>query len=271
MAKTLIVFILLLLTIQIYGQQRKIKKNKKDNIIQKIEEINSLLNYYGTLSPFSENENQFELIDSINNSITTLLLKILNDNRITNYPIETLLNQNEIFISKSNDNRVFLFSLDNKTGGSYRPSTTIIHYRLSNGTVKANIFEGEASEIIATSSYNQIFLLDSINNKYFAIGGVQTCNTCIASVAITIQLDSCSYKIDLIANYDGRYYDLIAFEFDSIEKVFFYEYYSADNGDSLYESNNVNDQFRLKHKSKFKFIDGEFFEIEKCVFLVKRE
>ena len=71
MTKTLSIFILLFLTIQTFGQQKKLPKNKQDDITQKIEEINSLLKYYGTLSPFSDNDNRFDLIDSISNSITT--------------------------------------------------------------------------------------------------------------------------------------------------------------------------------------------------------
>ena len=245
------------MTIQTIGQaNRKISKNTKDEIARDIAEINTLLKYYGTLSPFSENDNTFELIDSTAKSITTLLLKILNDKRIINYPIETLLNQDEIFISKSNDNKIFFFSIDEKTGGSYRTSITIIHYRLTNGTVKADFFD--------EMNYGQVFLLDRLNQKYFVIGSVQTCNTCNASSAITIKLDTNSYQTDLIAQYDGRYYDLKVFEYDSVEKVFSYEYNAADNDDSLYGGNNENVLLKHKYKSKFKFINGEFLKIENC-------
>jgi hypothetical protein len=272
MTRILAIFLLFLLTSQTFGQARKkISSNKKDNISNKIAEINTLLKYYDTLSPFSEDDNRFELIDSIGNEITTQLLKILNDKNIINYPIESLLNQDELSISKSNDNKVFFFSIDEKTGGSYRTSKTIIHYRLSDGTVKAELFGGEASEALATSTYGQVFLLDSLNQKYFVIGGVQTCNTCNASLAITIQLDSVTYQTNLIAQYDGRYYDLKVFEYDSIEKVFSYEYYAADNDDSLYGGNNEHKQFQHKFKSRFKFINGSFLEIEKCELWDKKD
>ncbi len=272
MTKILTILFLLFLITQTFGQtNKKITKNKKDDISQKIEEINALLEYYGTLSPFSDNDNRFELIDSIGNGITTRLLKILNDKRIINYPIETLLNQDKISISKSNDNKIFFFSIDEKTGGSYRTSKTIIHYRLLNGAVKADFFGGEASETLAASTYGHVFLLDSLDQEYFVIGGVQTCNTCNASVAITIKLDTISYKIDHIAQYDGRYYDLKVFEYDSIEKVFSYEYHAANNDDSLYGGDNENGQLQHKYKRKFKFINGVFLEIEKCEFWDKKE
>lgn len=258
-------FIFLLLSSQLFGQtNKKISKNKKDDIIQKLDAINTLLKSYGTLSPFSENENRFEMIDSIGNEITTRLLNILNDERIVNYPIETLLNQDEISVSKSKDDKIFFFSIEEKTGGSYRTTKTIIHYRLLNGSVKADIFSGEDSDALATSTYDQVFLLDSINQKYFVIGGVLTCNTCFVSSAITIQLDSNSFQTELIAQFDGRFDDLKVFEFDNISKILTYEYFAADNDDSLYGGNNEYLGLQNKFHSKFKFINGEFLELEKC-------
>ncbi len=198
-------------------------------------------------------------------------MKILNDKRIINYPIETLLNQNEISISKSNDNKIFFFSIDEKTGGSYRTSKTIIHYRLSNGIVKAEFFSGKASEELATSTYGHIYLLDSLTQKYFVIGGVQVCNTCKVLLALTIQLDTNSINTKLIAKYDGRYYDLKTFDFDSQSKEFNYEFYAADNDDSLYGGDNEKEGLKHRYKSKFKYINGEFLEIEKYEFRDKKE
>ena len=120
-------------------------------------------------------------------------------------------------------------------------------------------------------TYGHVFLIDSLNQKYFVIGGVQTCNTCNASSAITLKLDTSTYQTDLIAQYDGRYSDLKVFEYDSFEKVFSYEYCAADNNDSLYGGNNENDQLQHKYKSRFKFINGVFLEIEKCELWVKKE
>ncbi len=270
--RLLTICILLFLSSQLFGQSnKKVTNHKKDEIIQKIEGINTLLKYYGTLSPFSEDDDRFEMIDSICNEITTRLLNILNDKRIVNYPIETLLNQEEILVSKSIDNKIFFFSIDEKTGGSYRTSKTIIHYRLLNGSVKADFFGGEASEVLATSTYDQVFLLDSINQQYFVIGGVPTCNTCFVSSAIMIQLDSNSFQTELIAQFDGRFDDLKVFEFDSISKIFTYEYFAADNDDSLYGGNNEYLGLQHKFNSKFKFINGEFLEVEKCEWWDEKE
>ncbi|MCZ2356457.1 MAG: hypothetical protein LC115_07180 [Bacteroidia bacterium] len=272
MKKPLIILILFFLSIQTYGQvSNKNKSKKKDDFIKQTEQINALLKYYQTLSPFSDTENNFELIDSLSNEITIHLLKVLNDKRILNYQIETLFTEEELMLSKSDDNRIYFFSIDEKTGGSYRTSKTIIHYRLSNGTVKAELFSGEASEALATSTYGQIYLLDSLTQKYFVIGGVQVCNTCKVLLALTIQLDKNSINTELIAKYDGRYYDLKVFDYDSTVKEFNYEFYAAENDDSLYGGDNEKTGLKHRYKSKFKYINAKFSEIENFEFWDEKE
>ncbi|CAN5168354.1 hypothetical protein BH09BAC5_BH09BAC5_10100 [soil metagenome] len=270
-SKKLTIIILFILNTQVFGQfNKRPNPKKRDNFIQQTEKINSLLKYYKTLSPFSDNENRFEIIDSIGNEITTRLLKVLNDKRILNYQIEKLLTNDDLSISKSADNKIYFFSIDEKTGGSYRTSKTIIHYRLPNGLVKAEFFGGNASEALATSTYAEIFLLDSLNQKYFVIGGVQTCNTCIASLAITLQLDSNSINTELIAQYDGRYYDLKVFDFNFELREFNFEFYSASDDDHLYGGENEIPGFQHRFKSKFKYLNGKFVEVEKCEFWDKK-
>ena len=257
MIRLLFILVLLSLHAPILGQKRnKIVHKQADDLSHRIAEINTLLKVYGTLSPFSAAETIFKQIDSISKAITSRLLGILNDNRIIHYPIETLLNQDEIFISKSSDNRLYFFSIDEKTGGSYRPSITILHYRPSNGNVKAEFF-GEMT-------YGPVFLLDSLNQQYFVVGSVQTCSSCLSSSATVIKIDTSAYQTESIAEYEGRYTDLKVFEYDSVEQVFSVEYDAADHEDSLYGGHNEIEGYQHTFKSKFKFIHGAFLEIEKC-------
>jgi hypothetical protein len=147
--------------------------------------------------------------------------------------------------------------LDEKTGGSFRSNKVILHYQLSNGTVKGELF-GEEGTAIGSSTYGQVYLLDSAERKYFVIGGVRTCTTCRASVAITIKIGTDSYQTDLIAQYDGRVSHLTLFEYNSIEKIFTYEYESPDDDDALYGGDNSKGPLRYKYK----YINGGFEEIE---------
>lgn len=272
MKKIATILVLSLLCFLSFGQtNKKSNQNKIDDFSQQVEMINVLLSQYDTLSPFSDDKNRFGLIDSLNNEIISRLLKVLNDERILNYQIESLFAEDELMISKSADNRVYFLSIDEKTGGSYRTSKTIIHYRLLNGAVKADLFGGEESEALATSTYGEIYLLDDLSQKYFVIGGVQVCNTCNVSLAFTLQIDTDSINTDLVAIYDGRHHDLEVFNYNSELMEFDLEYFSADNDDALYGGDNQLIGLKHRYKSKFKYEGGEFVEIEKSEFWDKEK
>ncbi len=255
-----------------FGQaNKKSNPKEKNDLLQRFDRVNLLLEKYKKLSPLSEAENKDQIIDSTGNEIIAELLKILNDKRILQYKIEMYIDENGLSISKSADNKIYFFSIDAKTGGSLRSNKTIIHYRLPSGEVKANRFGGEASEALAISAYDKVHLLDSVKHEYFVIGRVQTCNTCISSLAITIKLDSNAYKTDLIAQYEGRISNLVNLEYNPAAKEFLFEYYTADKDDALYASDNDKPQFLHRFKSKFKYLYGELVEVERCEFLDKRE
>lgn len=272
MMRMVTVVVSLALTGLLYGQKHgKSTALKKKEIGTMIQEINGQLKYYETLSPFSELPDRFELIDSMGTQIVSRLLQVLNDKRIIHYPIDTLFYQNELTITKSDDQRLFFFSLDEKTGGSYRTSKTLIHYRLRDGSVKADYFRGADSEDLITSTYGQIFLLDSLNQKYFALGGVQTCNTCILSLAVLITLDTNTYHTDLIAKHDDRFNDLEVFAFDPLERVFSYAYNPVNTVDEIMDGKEKSEILQQRLMGKFKFINGTFHEIERCEFWEKKE
>ncbi len=272
MIRTLATAILFSLASQCFAQAPKKQNQKeKDDFFQKIEKVNLLLEKYRRLSPLSEEENKARIIDSTGNEIISGLLKILNDKKILLYKIEMFLDENGLSISKSSDSRIYFFSIDAKTGGSVKSNKTIIHYRLPNGEVKARLFGGEASEALAISAYEKVHLLDSVSRQYFVIGRVNTCNTCISSLAITIKLDSSAYKTELVAQYEGRISNLVNLEFNPAAKELLFEYYTADKDDALYASDNDKPQFLHRYKSKFKYLFGELIEIERCEFLDKRD
>lgn len=270
--KLLKVIVLILLAFPAVGQTKgRNSNNSRDGILEKIKAINVQLAYYDSLSPFSGNENVYNEIDSVGDTIVSSLMVLLNDNRIVNYQIEKLLDDNSLFLSKSDDNRIYFISLDEKSDGSYKTSKTIIHYRLPSGKVAAELFSGEASEALATASYEHVFMLDSLSRTYFVIGKVLTCNTCIVTLAVTLTLDSNSIHAELAAQFDGRYGDLIKFEYDSLAEEFTYIHNAADNDDPLYGGNNPYPELQHQFHSKFKYTNGVFLEIEKCETWVKKE
>ena len=249
-------------------------EESKDKFNQKIDSINYFLSVYDTLSPFSPNPNINELIYSVQEEITTRLLEILNDNRIILYEIDTIFMHNSLQIARSEDRRVYLLSFDQKTGGTYQPSTNIIHYRLKNGSVKAEIFggveegglgeNGDNSERYGTSNFGGIFTLDSIQHFYLTIGGVKGCGTCIGVFAVSIKLDSSEFSARTITSFDGRYHNLEEFDFYPQTKEIKYDFWNGDPGDSLYGSEDLYPGYRKRIKGKLRYIDGNFIPVESC-------
>jgi hypothetical protein len=269
--KIFIIIILLFITIEGNAQgTKKEHRLKKDNFKIQIDSINYFLQRYDTLSPFSDHENIYDIISLTRQEITTRLLNVLNDKKILEYQIENLFTSSELTISKSDDNKIYFLSIDEKTGGSYRTSITIIHYRLRNGVFKSEYYGGDP-EGSSSSTYGQPYLIDSMNQKYFIIGSVQTCNTCNLSSAMTLKIDSNSYKVNTVFQFEGRYYDLEIFDYNEVDKVFSYEYSSSEQDDSLYGDGDIPLGFRRKYRGKFKYYNGEFLQIENCEFLDKKE
>lgn len=262
MKRQIIFFSLLIFTNQSFAGDGK----PKDKFKLKIDSLNYFFSIYDTLSPFSDRETIFDEIESYQKEIIKRLLDILNDKRIVNYEIEALLKKNIVSISKSDDSKIYFLSIDAKTGGTYRPSINIFHFRLRNGEAKAEIlggYDGMHTDASNSSDYGKIYTIDSLNNTYLAIGGVATCATCVAFFATIIQLDTTSFTRKIVYQYDGRS-GLLQFDFDKKVNVFYYDYYAEENDDSIYGGDNPNPTLRHRYKGKYKYIDGEFIEVEKC-------
>ena len=267
----LLVIILFFITLFANAQRAsKEKRVKKDDFKIQIDSINYFLQCYDTLKPNSDGESNIEIISSVQGEITERLLKILNDKRILEYQIENLFKSNDLYITKSDDNKIYFLSIEEKTGGSYRSSITIIHYRLKNGTFKSEYYGGNNEES-SIPVFGKPYLIDSLNQKYFMIGGVETCNTCHFSAAMTLQLDSSYCNINTIFQFDGRYDDLEIIEYDTLTKVFSYEFFSSSNDDLLYGDSNIPLGFRKRFIGKFVYHDGDFIQIENCEYLIKKD
>ncbi len=243
----------------------------KDKFKQRLDSIQYLLSVYDTLSPFAEYENAFDRIVDVQSQISDKLIKVLSDPRIVKYNITELFGNTGLMISHSSDERIYFLSLDEKTGGSFRSCITIIHYRLPNGIFQASYFGDGDDDALSTSVYDTPYLLDSISNIYFVSGSVTTCNTCVAAVAITLQLDSAGYTTDVVYAYDGRYYDLLKFDFDTHTKTFTYEYYEPLADDPLYAEDDEQTLHQMRCIGLFAFEQGKFFEKSKCEYWEPRE
>jgi len=252
------------LTSFIIGQSTNVKGESTPEFLSNIASINSLLNIYATLSPFSDQANRFERIDSVQHEITTKLIRVLRDKQILNYQIEELFTNPELSISKSPDKRIYFFSLDEKTGGSFRSNKTIIYYQALNNDLIAHLYGNDKLDLRASSSYGDIHLIDSLTHQYIVIGGVTTCNTCLFKFAMTLKLDSTSIQHNVVTYYDGRTGYLDELSYHPGAKEIIYSYTKPGNDDSLYSDDEYIEGFEHSVKHLFKFINGEFIHVEAC-------
>ncbi|HTL82265.1 MAG TPA: hypothetical protein VL651_11195 [Bacteroidia bacterium] len=235
---------------------------KKDPFLLRLDSITHFLNVYDTLSPFDDGA--YELIDSLQGEITGRMLSVLNDKRIVNYDIEKIWGD-KIGIAVSPDKRVWYFTIDAKNGGSWHMMLSIFHCRYRNGKVEAYM-DGNQNEGAAAYYFGSVYLVDSTRQKYIALGGLRTCNTCQSETAVVITLDS-TYSIETLYESDSRYDDSDVFEYNDKTKIFAYAY-SNWSDDPLYGGGDRTDdtkEFIYRYKGKFQYLDGEFIEIEKTV------
>jgi hypothetical protein len=263
--------VLLLFTTLSFGQVKtKTSKKKKDDFLQQIDRINDLFAFYGTLHPFSDIGNHPALIDSTRTAIADRLLNVLNDKRILKYSIKDLFDTPQLSISNSADHHIYIFSFDEKTGGSYESRKVFLHYRLPNGMVKGELL-GEEGTTMATCGYGEVYLLDSTDQKYFVTGNVRTCNTCEGAVAVTVKIDTNSCQKDVLFEFSGGINDLLLFDYNTIEKEFTYAFYVSPTEDAHNDVDNQKGELQHKIKGKYKYLQGVFEEIEKCELWEKRE
>lgn len=261
---------LLLLTLP-FNPDAKQDKRETKKLQAEILYVNNLLAAYDTLDPFSGPDNVHELIDSINSEISKNLLNVLNNDRILKYDLKEVFDKEKIEISGSKDGKIFFFSIDEKTGGSFRPAITHIFYRAKDGKPRAEYFDVHENFDSGVAYYGDPILIDSIKQKYFVIGGVTTCNTCYATRAMSLSLDSATYSTEIIDSFDGRYYDLKTFEYDTASAQFTSEYFEAYSDDSLYGSDSKVAGMRMRYLKRFKIINGSFVLVENSEFLEEME
>lgn len=233
-------------------------KSKKRDFLQKVDSLNYWLAVYDTLYSSSRN---YELFEESQIEIESALLEVLNNPLILNYDIETIIDGDNISIVHSEDHQLYFFSIDEKTGGSYRTNISFIHFRLPNNQVEAQHF----SEYYISAVYT----LDSEKKIYFTTASVTTCNTCVSMVAEIVQLDSNQYNTDLIAEYHGRFYGSEQFDFDPPTQTFNNQYLTPYKQDGIYGNPDTYGEdgepwHRYRTTEKLQYMDGEFILIEEC-------
>jgi len=236
-----------------------------DSVKEKIQLINTWVQCLDTLSPFQDGD--WKLIDSLNTQVEKVLFEVLNDKNIVKYKIDTLIHLN---VTKSADNKVFIFSFYENTGGSYKSNVNIIHYRLSNGQPKAKGLNFCEGEVQGGDDYggtiDKIIILKANNKtKYLALGGGVGCSTCEFDDAFLFNIDTNDLQTDFCLHVDFRQGDG-ELKYNPKDKTLSYNYtiYSDDSiyGTDCLDGQKIEDN-KCKYRGQYKFNGDTFVEVTK--------
>lgn len=222
---------------------------KEENINKSVDIINKNIFILNTLSPFVEDE--FEVIDSLNNWILEELIMLLKDKALNQELLQTIDN----FTIKSKDNLIHIFSWNEHLGGTFKPIINIIAYTLPSGKLKAEILNSYAyiEEIINLRLDNEDTL------KYLLLGTGVECSTCMFSEALLISISDTLLQDDFGLKIDYRMGNLHQFYFDTTSCLLNYEVTADDRSMGYHDiiEDNKDKEERIKGSYVFK---GHTFE-----------
>lgn len=232
---------------------------RKDPFRQKLDSINIYLKTYDALIPREDDE----LVYHTQNRITVLLIQTLNDPRILSYDLGTFFTEGSLGHTQSADGQVHIFSLDEKTGGTFLSNISILHTRNGN-TVHAESLSDETE--YGAFGFYEIYLLDPARHEYLALGAVRSCNTCEASCAVIIQTDS-AVTTSMLFSIDYRFDYANDFSYDAQQQELSWSYQTRSDDPWFGSSDNWQEGEEISLDSfsgKLRYRNGEFHVAEEC-------
>lgn len=127
---------------------------------------------------------EFNLLVEFQGLIVEHITYLISHNKFKEHKIEALINQNfNLSVTVSDDRKLYNFSLDEKTGGSYRSQISITHY--TEGNITPSLKNRGEREIINQYSvfegdgFNGIYSIKTKEGiKYVLTGYVRGCSYC---------------------------------------------------------------------------------------------
>lgn len=167
--------------------------------------------YVDGLSNGRDSITEFNLILELQELIMGNLEQLIVHDRFGSSDIEAIIGDYDLAIVKSDDGKLYNFSLDEKTGGSYRSRLSLMHYteisrdslptqqELDEGT-KINpysIFEGDG--------FDSIHTLDTEEGiKYVVSGSVRGCSYCFETSVMLVYFADGFFQQDFYYSVNSR-------------------------------------------------------------------
>ncbi len=277
-------------------------QSQSRSYIKRIEKLNEYASFYEKLNPFDEHtklsdlklskkdtkeiksdENEvflttnkdvadtYTLIYFLQDKMENLINEITHHKDFTQYDITKLIDFETIHIAKSNDNKLFNFTFDEKTGGTYRSQISIMHY----------VYEKELNyDLFSVDGYYDIKTINSSEGtKYILIGSVQGCSSCFEEHISLVTFKNNAFTSDFEYSINYRDGETANLSYDDIYQTITANYITDDltyecyceneldtNPDSVYNSNVVAENLNQKKCSCVFIFNGTTFKVNKGSF-----
>lgn len=198
----------------------------KDALKSRLDSLQYYASVYDTMNPYVNNQQHVEKLYDYQQRIVAILLEVLNNAHYVKLDPSKQINFTGLSHTVSNDNRIHLFSIDEKTGGSFRSNITIIFIN-HNKIYKARVLP----PAYVAYFFSGVYQTDS--TRYIAMGTVTSCNTCVSAVAMEISFDRGEELFTTELSIDCRYPDLFEFNYNDTTKVISY-HFGTRSDDSMY-------------------------------------
>ena len=155
---------------------------------------------------------EFNLIIEFQTLIIENIKQIISHDKFNKTNIKELIsNYSSLLITISDDKKLYNFSLNEKTGGSYRSRISIMHYTDINQEslpTKEEIEKGIKTNpyiIFDGDGFNKIYSINTKEGtKYVLIGNVQNCSTCFDTYILLVKFKNGIFKQDFYYNVNLR-------------------------------------------------------------------
>jgi len=256
MRRLLIVSLLLALSMPLLAQNDKA-------LLRKLKAVEAAIARYDTL-PFDP----YDTLESTRDLILRETKELVQHPRMTAELAERHLSPGSMAFSRSADDRIWLFSIDERTGGSFRSRIAFMRYIDADGRIRiaedlSSFVESEEddSDILNMGYCSQLEQLD--DSTYFTDCSVRGCGACLTHEAYRVVIRNGEPRFSLIHRFDGWQGFLETFTFDMQTRSFQFSYVLEKHWETVSEEIDY-----IWHKGSMKYIKGRFWETEHCATLV---
>lgn len=230
------------------------------DLLRRLDGIRKDLARYDTLSPFED----FEAIETLAVGIIQASMSVLSDPQLTRALVEQHISMGPLQYLPSADDRVWLFSLEENTGGSFRSRLTFGRFLLPNGRLvitqdlaSLNNVQGSRTSI-SIGGFDAMHRID--DSTYFVSSNVQGCSACLTLEAWRLVLSADGPRFFRFHSFDGWRDDVERFSYDSARRRFNY---------SCIERMDNSAMMPLPvtwSRGAYDYLNGDFVETEACTF-----